>query len=189
MLDTSLIVVFRRVRNGRLCVPFKLENRRKRLAKFIVGLIYVMLIFATAPSRILASPACDSEAFDNFVDQHKAIAENAHDRGDHRIALREYRLIAENFSRCAESDIAKRTQAGIQAGNTDHALLHQTHENESYGQVAAYYSFAADDARALHNRSVTCTLVLNELSALKHTDTHLDSWYNGFQSEVKACKT
>ena len=188
MLDTSPVNVFRRVRlGGDALLKFK-ESEPYVLVKLILGFIYMMLISASASGTAIASPNCDSETFDNFVDRHKEIAQNAHDRGDHRVALREYKLIAENFSRCAESDISKRTQAGIQAGNTDPAALHQTHENTSYGEVATYYSFAVDDARALHDRSLTCSFILHEASALQHTETRLEGWSKNFPSEVKACR-
>ena len=188
MLDTSPVNVFRRVRLGRdALLKFK-GSEPNVLVRFVCSFLFMMLISASAPDTAKASPNCDSETFYNFVDRHKEIAQNAHDRGDHRVALREYKLIAENFSRCAESDISKRTQAGIQAGNTDPAALHQMHENTSYGEMATYYGFAVDDARALHDRSLTCSLILHEASALQHTETRLEGWSKNFSSEVKACR-
>ena len=188
MLDTSPVNVFRRVRlGGDALVKFK-ESEPYVLVKIVFSFLYMIIIFASAPGTAKASPSCDSETFYTFVDRHKEIAQNAHDRGDHRVALREYKLIAENFSRCAESDISKRTQAGIQAGNTDPAALHQMHENTSYGEVATYYGFAVDDARAFHDRSLTCSLIRHEASALQHTETRLEEWFKNFPSEVKACR-
>lgn len=145
-------------------------------------------MFAIAPSTVLASsPSCDTESFDNWVDQHKAVAESASERKDHRLAVREYTLIAQNLDRCAAFVIAKRTQAGIHAGNTDPAALLQTHVNSNYRSVATYYSFAVEDSRALHDHNLTCRLILNEARALRHTDTALQEWADNFPSEVNTC--